>query len=85
MTKERFSFTFDPRDMLLSLQIGFSFVRVAVACAILERIPGPSPEKKCFEVLEACNGTRLLPFHIDLSLEYKATDILKTVSQNTEC
>ena len=73
--------------MLLSLQIGFSFVRVAVACAILERIPGfgPSPEKNCFEVLEACNGTRLLPFHIDLSLENKATDFLKTVSQNTEC
>ena len=37
MTRERTSFTFDPRDMLLSLQMGFSFVRAAVACAILER------------------------------------------------
>ena len=37
MTRERISFTFDPRDMLLSLQMGFSFVRAAVACAILER------------------------------------------------
>ena len=32
MTRERISFTFNPRDMLLSLQMGFSFVRAAVAC-----------------------------------------------------
>ena len=38
MTRECISFTFDPKDMLLSLQIGFSFVRAAVACTILERI-----------------------------------------------
>ena len=38
MTRERISFTFDPRDMLLSLQMGFSFVRAAVACAIIEII-----------------------------------------------
>ena len=36
-TMERVSFTSDPRNMLLSLQMGFSFVRAAVACAILER------------------------------------------------
>ena len=40
MTRERNSFTFDLRDMLLALQIGFSFVRTAVACAIFERISG---------------------------------------------
>ena len=40
MTRERISFTFDPRDMLLSLHIGFSFVRFALACAALERTPG---------------------------------------------
>ena len=34
ITTERISFTFDPRDMLLSLQMGFSFVRAAVVCAI---------------------------------------------------
>ena len=39
MTRECISFTFDPRDML-SLQMGFSFVRAAVACAILERTSG---------------------------------------------
>ena len=32
---ERISFTFDPRDMLLSLQMGFSFVRAAVAYGLL--------------------------------------------------
>ena len=40
MTKERISFTFDPRDILLSLQIGFSFIRAAVSCAVVERISG---------------------------------------------
>ena len=43
ITRERISFTFDPRDMLLSLQMGFSFVRAAVACAILERISALEP------------------------------------------
>ena len=38
MTWGRISFIFDPRDMLLSLQIDSSFVRVAEACAILESI-----------------------------------------------
>ena len=37
MTREGISFTFDPRDMLLSLQVGFSFVRAAMAWAVLER------------------------------------------------
>ena len=40
MTRERISFTFDPRDMLLSLQMDFSFVSAAVACATLYRTPG---------------------------------------------
>ena len=44
--RERTSFTFDPRDMLLSLQIGFSFVRPAVACAILERTSGLEPSSE---------------------------------------
>ena len=43
MTRECISFTFDPRDMLLSLQMGFSFVRAAVACSILERTSGLEP------------------------------------------
>ena len=46
MTRERISFTFDPRYMLLSLQTGFSFVRAAVACAILERTSGLEPSSE---------------------------------------
>ena len=38
--RECISFTFDPRDTLLSLQPGFRFVSAAVACAVLERISG---------------------------------------------
>ena len=46
MTRERIRFTFDARDMLLSLHMGFRFVRAAAACEILERISGfePLPE-----------------------------------------
>ena len=40
MTRERISFTFDLRDVLLSLKIGFHFVRAAVVCTILERTSG---------------------------------------------
>ena len=39
MTRECISFTFDPRDML-SLQMGFNFVRAVMACAIIERTSG---------------------------------------------
>ena len=46
MTRERISFTFDPRDMLLSLQMGFSFVTTAMACAILEKISGLEPSSE---------------------------------------
>ena len=46
MTRERIGFTFDPRDMLLSLQMGFSFESAAVACAILERTSGLEPSSE---------------------------------------
>ena len=46
MTRERISFTFHPTDMLLSLQVGFSFVRAAVACAVLEIISGLEPSSE---------------------------------------
>ena len=46
MTREHISSTFDPRDILLSLQIGFSFVRAAVACALLKRIFGLKPSSE---------------------------------------
>ena len=69
MTRERISFTFDPRDMLLSLQMGFSFVRAAVACAILERTSGLEPSSECSKVLETCYSTQYLPFYLYLSLD----------------
>ena len=46
MTRKRISFTFDPRDMLLSLQMDFSFVRAAVGCAILERTSALEPSSE---------------------------------------
>ena len=64
MTRERISFTFDPRDMLISLQMGFSFVRAAVACAVLERSSGLEPSSETTarsKVLEACYSAQLLP------------------------
>ena len=39
MTRECISFTFDPRGMLLSLQMGFNFVRAAVAVKSLRELP----------------------------------------------
>ena len=66
ITEKRISFTFVPRDMLLSLQTGISFVRVAVACGILERISGFEPSS---ETTDACYGTEFLSFHLDLPLD----------------
>ena len=54
--------------MLLSLQMGFSFVRAAVACAILERF-GAIIWNNYSKVLEACYSTQLLPFYFYLSLD----------------
>ena len=64
MTRERISLTFDPREMLLSLQIGFSFVRAAVACAILERTSGlePSSETTARRYLKLVTVPNVCPF-----------------------
>ena len=64
MTRERISFTFDPRDMLLSLQMGFSFVTAAVACAILERTSGlePSSETTAPRYLKLVTVPNFCPF-----------------------
>ena len=59
MIREHISFTFDPRDILLSLQMGFSFVRAAVACVIFERISElePSSETSVPRYLNFCPFT----------------------------
>ena len=61
---EHINFTFDLRDMSLSLQMGFSFVRAAVACAILERISGlePSSETTAPRYLKLVSVPNLCPF-----------------------
>ena len=63
MTRERTSLTPDPRDMLLSLQMGPSFVRAAVACAILERTPGlePSSETTASRYLKPATAPNFCP------------------------
>ena len=63
-TRERISFTFDPRDMLLSLQTGFSFVRAEVACAILVRTSGlePSTETTAPRYLKLFRVPNFCPF-----------------------
>lgn len=48
-TRERTSFILDPRDILLSRYIDFSFVRGAVACPILERIYGFKPPSETID------------------------------------
>ena len=46
MTRERIRFTFHSRDMLLSFQMGLSFVRAAVALAVLERVSDLEPSSE---------------------------------------
>ena len=70
-TRERISFTFDPRDMLLSLQVGFSCVRAAVACEILERTSGlePPSETTAPRYLKLVTVPNFRPFYLYLSLD----------------
>ena len=53
MTREGTSFIFNARDMLLSVQIDFSFVRAAVAYQTFERTSG-------FELLSETTAPRYL-------------------------
>ena len=43
VTREHISRILEPREILLSIQTGFSVVNAAVACAILESISGLEP------------------------------------------
>ena len=66
MTRECISFTFDKRDMLLSHQMGFSFVTAAVDCETLERIFGlePSVETTAPRYLKLVTVPSFYPFTI---------------------
>ena len=46
MVRDRISFTFDPSDMVLSLHISVSFVKTAMADAVLKRTSGLEPSSE---------------------------------------
>lgn len=68
--RKHIDFNFDLRDTMLTLQIGFRFVRAAVACQILERTSSfwAFICDNCSKVFEACYNTQLLSFYLNLSL-----------------
>ena len=57
VTRERISRILELREMLLSIQTGFSLVNAAVVCAILESISGLEPSSVI---------TKLQSIHSDL-------------------
>ena len=68
VTRERISRIFELREILLSIQAGFSLVNAAVVCAILESISWLEPssdktEPSCLK-LEDC--LKLLSFYFEL-------------------
>ena len=53
--------------MFLSLQIGFSFVNAAVACAVLERTSGLEPSSETIALSTwSLYGIQILPFYLNL-------------------
>ena len=88
MARERISFTFDPRDMLLSLQMDFSFVRAAEAYAVLERISGlePSSETTAPRYLKLVTVPNFCPFtSLSLSLSLSLFLFLSLSLALSEC
>ena len=61
VTRERISRILELREILLSVQTGFSLVNAAVVCAILESISG--------QVFEACDCLKPLSIHLDLCVD----------------
>ena len=61
VTRERISRILELREILLSIQTGFSLVNAAVACAILESISGLEPPSVITaQALEDCDCLKLL-------------------------
>ena len=84
MTREHISFAFDPRDMLLSLQMGISFVRAAVACSILERTSGlePSSETTAPRYLKLVTVPNFCPYtFISLWINFHILQKLQTLAR----
>ena len=64
VTRERISCILELREILLSIQTGFSLVNAAVACAILESISGLEPSSVITEprYLKLVTVLSLCPF-----------------------
>ena len=62
MTRDCFSFIFNLRDILLSLQMNLSFQRAAVACAITERSSEPLSKTTTPKYLELITVLSFCPF-----------------------
>ena len=71
VTRERVNRILELREILLSIQTGFSLVYAAVACAILESISGLELSSVITgaQVFEACDCLKLLSIHFDLCVD----------------
>ena len=69
VTRERISRILELREVLLSIQTGFSHVNAAVVCAVLESISGLEPSSVLTEPRSVCECLKCLPIHVDLSFD----------------
>ena len=63
VTRERISRILELREILLSIQTGFSLVNAAVVSAVLESISGLEPSSVITEPRYLMIGTYVLPKH----------------------
>ena len=71
VTRERISRILELREILLSIQTGFSLVNIAVACAILESISGFEPSSVIAEprYLKLVTVSSFCLFTFDLNVD----------------
>ena len=71
VTRDRISRILELREILLSIQTGFSLVSAAVDCAILESISGLEPSSVITEprYLKLVTVSKLLSIHFDLCVD----------------
>ena len=71
VTRERISRILELKEIRLSIQIGFSLVNAAVACAILQSNSGLEPSSVITEprYFEACGCLKLLSIHFDFCVD----------------
>ena len=71
VTRECISRILELREIVLSIQTGFSLVNAAVACAILKSFSGLEPSSVITDpqVFEACDCLKLLSIHFDLCVD----------------